>query len=189
MDIKTIKTLDQINSTRAKIYYNLKALESITMLSPRALKYRMKVMKEKYKTSNFFLYKTGREWNIHYTLIIKFLPKYNTKRNNAYTENWLTEFGWNAKSNYGTDFHIQILEDLKTELNHYKIGFCLEKDKRGQYHVHGITNATKEKVKNKIDKIISKYMLKYELKTEIKGLLNKYSYVEYMRKQGEIKFL
>ena len=42
------KNINDINNGRAKIYYQLNQLEEITGLSTRTLKYRMKLVKEKY---------------------------------------------------------------------------------------------------------------------------------------------
>lgn len=189
MNKRRIEVLNQINSTRAKVYYNLKSLEKITTLKTRALKYRMKLIKEKYKGRDFLLSKRGKEWNIHYTIINEFLPKYKSKLSSVYTENWQTEFGWNSRSNYNRDQHIQFLNDLKLELNDYKIGYSLERDSRGIYHVHGLAFACKEKVRSAIERIVAKYFLSDEFRIQAYELRNKYSYVEYMRKLGEIKFI
>jgi hypothetical protein len=189
MNKKTIELLNQINSIRAKIYYNLKSLEKMTTLKPRALKYRMKLIKEKYKGRDFLLNKKGKEWNIHYSLINEFLPKYKSKLSNVYSENWRTEFSWNSRSNYNKDQHIQLLNELKLELNDFKIGYSLERDSRGIYHVHGLAYASKEKVKEAFKRVISKYLLSNEFRIHTSDLLNKYSYIEYMRKLGEIKFI
>lgn len=189
MNIETIKTLDQINSSRTKIYYNLKSLESITMLSTRALKYRMKIIKEKYRASKFLLYKEGRAWNIHYSLISEFLPRYMGKKSNIYTEKWITEFSWNTKSSYNESYHIQLLNDLKTELSHFKVGYSLEKDRRGYYHVHGISYGGKDAVSEAIKKVISRYEVRNEFRIQVEDIRNKYSYIEYMKKLGEIKFI
>lgn len=71
--------INNINEGRVKIYYQLNQLNAITGLSMRALKYRMITVKEKYNGINSLLYKEGKKWQIHYTIIDEFMPVYKPR--------------------------------------------------------------------------------------------------------------
>lgn len=160
MNKKTInnslyEVLIKFQEKRAKIFYNLKSLERITTKKARALKYDMARVKIKYKDSEHLLFKKGRDWNIHFTLINEFLPKYKGRRESIYAEKWVTEFSWNLKNSYDYNYHSKLLELIKVDLGKNKIGFCIERDGRGYYHVHGISDASINKVLVSVKKILS----------------------------------
>lgn len=189
MKNRKITILEAISKSSVKIYYSLKSLEKITSLSTRSLKYRMKLIKKKYEGKEFYLSKKGKQWNIHYTLINEFLPKYKGKRENIYVENWITEFSWNFKFNYSIDYHKKLIDLVKDELKQFKIGYCLEKDKRGYYHIHGMTNATRDIVLEKVISVLNRYLSNNEFILNVDEIRNKYCYVEYMKKSGKINLV
>lgn len=189
MNISFTEAIRKLQEKRAKIYYSLKSLEKITSLSPRSLKYRMKLIKKKYEGDEFSLSKKGKQWNIHFTLINEFLPKYKGKRESIYAEKWITEFSWNLKNSYDYNYHSKLIELIKVNLGKYKIGFCIEKDERGYYHVHGISVASRNKVLDSVKKILSQFLDNKENRIKVNEVRDKYFYIEYMKKQGEIKFI
>ncbi|MCW1148035.1 hypothetical protein [Flavobacterium lacisediminis] len=194
MNKKTINNslceiIKKLQEKKAKIFYNLKSLERITTKKARALKYDMARVKIKYKDSEHLLFKKGRDWNIHFTLIHEFLPKYKGKRESIYAEKWATHFSWNLKKSYDYKYHNKLVELIKSDLGKYKIGFCIEKDERGYYHVHGISDASTNKVLSSVKKILCQFLDNKEKRIKVNEIQNKYCYIAYMKKQGEIKFI
>lgn len=62
MNVNTNETINNINKNRVKIFYQLNQLGEITGLSPRTLKYRMKLVSKKYADMPSLLMKNGRAW-------------------------------------------------------------------------------------------------------------------------------
>ena len=114
--------INQINSGRAKIYYQLNQLEGLTGMSTRSLKYRMKEVKVKYSGVSHLLHRNGRAWEIHYTLIDEFLPKYNKKQTTIDNHKWETLLTWNTKDSYDIKYHIQLIHEVKQKLPWVNIG-------------------------------------------------------------------
>ncbi|HWB63168.1 MAG TPA: hypothetical protein VG603_06660, partial [Chitinophagales bacterium] len=61
--------INEANNYRAKIYYNLTELQEKTGLCIRALKYRMKEVKQKYQNIPMLLHKKRHAWCIHESII------------------------------------------------------------------------------------------------------------------------
>src|ERR1700744_6454286 len=99
--------LEEIKDTRNKVYYNLSELVKLTGMSSRALKYRMLIVKNKYKDNTFLLTKKNRQWQIHYDIVKEFYPKYNTKNRTIHTHNWISTATWNTLFNYEVKYHIR----------------------------------------------------------------------------------
>lgn len=181
--IKFKELINKTNESRIKNYYNLSQLKDITGLKMRALKYRMLVVKEKYKDVPSLLEKVGREWRLHYTLVVEFLPKYNTVSKTIYNHNWQTFTTWNPKNNYTVEYHKQLLNEIKDKLPNNTIVYTIEKDKRGFNHVHIVTDATKETMSKIVEGTLSQYLdLAFDCRTQTNKINNKFSVIEYIKK-------
>jgi hypothetical protein len=175
--------LNEANKTRIKLYYNLNDLTAITGLKSRALKYRMLKVKEKYTDTPHLLSKVGRHWNIHYSIINEFMPKYTPSTKTIYNENWTSTSTWNPKNNYTTDYHKQLVDEVKTLLSEHLVAYTIEKDNRGVHHVHLMSTAKTTDLANAVEMVLGQYLdLKKECVVLTSNINNKYSLFEYLRK-------
>lgn len=187
--MKNENILNELNKSKVHIYFKLNQLPEITGLKIRALKYRMVGIQKKYKNMPTYLKKEGRCWKIHYRIIYEFLPKKKRKATNIYTYDWQNLVTWNLKENYDTQYHIELLNQIKEQLLEYNILYSIEIDSRNFRHVHFITDAPMDKLKMAVNntlhyflthKIGNKVNKEYHL--EINKILNKYSLVAYLLK-------
>ncbi|WP_291147045.1 hypothetical protein [Flavobacterium sp. UBA7680] len=181
--------IDKINSNRAKIYYQLNQLEEITGMSPRTLKYRMKLVKEKYSNIPSLLKRNGKAWQIHYTLIDEFLPKYNKKQSNLTNHKWETIMTWNTKDSYDINYHVQLIKEVKQKLPSVNIGYVIETDGRGVSHLHAITDGFKDNVEIAVSGILNKYIDSGQYRCQIEKINNYGSITSYLKKSGEITII
>lgn len=179
--------INQINGNRIKKYFNLTQLEEITGLSPRALKYRMVTVKKKYKDMPNLLHRKKREWQIHYTIVDEFNPKYNLKKKTLFTQNWESMVTWNPKHNYDCDYHYELVSQLKKRLPENTFVYAVEKDGRGVNHTHIISNASVSELSDATDSVMKTYIqTPSEMRIKIEPLIKKYSALEYIRKMPQI---
>jgi len=175
--------INQTNEKRIKVYYNLAELERVTGMSTRALKYRMLEVKRKYQDIPTLLSKRNREWEIHYTIIDEFKPKYNTKGRSIETFDLKTIVTWNPKFNYDVKFHLQLIKEVKEQLPNNLIEYTVELDYRGYNHAHLISDADQHHVCKAVNKILNKYLLSKDvIQVDIDYIRNKFSTVEYIKK-------
>lgn len=189
MSEKENTTVNKILDQKVKIYYQLNQLEKITGLSIRSLKYRMKLVKEKYKDKPVLLQKAGREWRIHYTLISDFLPKYNLSKRTDFNEAWKTFFTWNLKESYDREYHINLIKEIKQLLSGFKLSYVIEKDQRWVNHLHAITDASEEVVEQVTEKVLSQYLNEDCYRHKVEKILDKGCVVTYLKKCGELKYI
>lgn len=181
--------INEVNSHRAKIYYQLNQLQEMTGMSERSLKYRMKIIKEKYVTIPTLLHRTGRAWQIHYTIINEFMPKYKKSQTIISNHRWETLLTWNTKDNYDVKYHTQLINEVKENLPSVNIGYVIETDGRGFNHVHAVTDGYKESVEKAVDLILSKYIDRSQYRCQIEKINNNGSIISYLKKSGEITIL
>jgi hypothetical protein len=79
MKKECINLVNESNKNRSNIYYKLNQLTVITGLSPRMLKYKMLIVKQKYAGVTNLLKKEGKSWQIHHSIINEFMPVYKRK--------------------------------------------------------------------------------------------------------------
>lgn len=182
--MKEFNTLiNKTNSNRLKVYYNLSELERLTGLSIRALKYRMLHVKKKYNGVPSLLSKKNREWQIHYTLVYEFNPKYKTKNRVVETYDLKASATWNPKFNYDVKYHFELIKEIKSQLPKNIISYAVERDKRGVIHTHLLSDADVYSLNAAINNSIRKYLLDdNEIQILVEPIRNKQSSVEYMKK-------
>jgi hypothetical protein len=176
------KLINEANNIRSDIYYQLNQLNQITGLSSRMLKYKMKDVKEKYLGVPHLLKKVGKSWQIHYTLISEFMPINKKKTFNENNYNWQSFATWNPYQNYDTDYHFELIKEIKTILPNNIIKYTIEMDRRGYNHVHFISDATVQQTKETVEQVISKYFSWHEVIYQVTEINNKYSSVSYINK-------
>lgn len=174
--------INECNKKRSNIYYQLNQLIEITGLSSRMLKYKMILVKKKYEGVNSLLKKEGKKWQIHYSIINEFMPVNKRKKDNVSHYNWQSFVTWNPFQNYDTDYHIELLKEIKLNLPDNKIQYTIELDKRGFNHVHFISDACVADIKIIVEKVIFKYFSWYEISFQVAEINNKYSSVSYTQK-------
>lgn len=175
--------INKANENRLKLFYSLTELTEITGLKTRALKYRMLEVKKKYNNIPNLLCKEGRTWKIHYSIIDNFLPKYTLKSNTVLSENWQSTSSWNTRDSYSLDYHIQLVNEIKTQLPKHQIAYTIEVDKRNIYHVHLISSASKDELSNVVENVIKKYLdIKKECRIVTDYIRNKISIIIYIIK-------
>ena len=178
------KLLDEANSNRIKAYYNLTELTDKTGMCLRALKYRMVEIKKKYNDVPMLLNKKNREWQIHYTIIKEFEPRYKIKNSTIYNFNWVSMATWNPKFNYDIKYHIHLVNEIKKQLPDNTIFFAVEVDGRNMNHTHLISNAETHILSEVVNSTIRKYIDDVkECQVLVEPIHNKYSSVEYLRKE------
>ncbi|MBC7523024.1 MAG: hypothetical protein H7239_01080 [Flavobacterium sp.] len=181
--------INKINGTRSKIYYRLNQLNNMTGMSERSLKYRMKTIKEKYKDIPVLLNRSGREWEIHYTLIFEFLPKYKKNQTNIINHKWETCLSWNTKDSYDVKYHVQLINEVKEQLPSANIAYVVEQDQRGVNHIHAVTDEFKENVEVAVATVLEKYLAKKDYRSQIEKINNNSSITSYFRKNGEMTII
>lgn len=189
MKEKYNELLEKINSGRIKIYYKLNELETITGLCSRSLKYRMKVVKEKYNNVPSLLTKKGREWKIHYTIVDDFMPKYNKSQTTIFNHPWETLVTWNMKNNYEVKYHIELIEKVKEKLPTANIAYVIEHDGRGYNHIHAIIDENKDEVQIIVGEVLNTFLDKSDFRAQIEKINNKGSVANYLIKSGEITII
>ncbi len=189
MKQKYNELLEKINSGRIKIYYKLNELEEITGLCSRSLKYRMKVVKEKYNNIPSLLQKKGREYKIHYTIVDEFLPKYKKQQTNIFNHNWETLVTWNLKNNYEVKYHVELISQIKESMPTTNIAYVIEEDGRGFNHLHAIIDEDKKEVEKAVDEVLNKYLHKTDYRSQIEKINNKSSVTTYLQKSGRITII
>lgn len=127
---------------RAK-YYTLNQLKNEVDLKERALKYRMLYVKKKYKNRNDLLFKSGRCWNIHHSIIFEFDRKLMKKRGNELQNQTLVSIS--PDGNYSVESLIEVVKETFLQLTHIKkdlrIRYYIENGEKGNIpHIHFIVN-------------------------------------------------
>jgi hypothetical protein len=176
-------------STIKKEYYNLNELVTIVDLKIRALKYRMLYVKVKYKNKRKLLFKKGKSWNIHWTILFEFdriqLTKYE-KSNNFNTLVTISPYG-----NYDYEALVavvyQVYNDLKKIKADIRLHYFIEQGERGLLnHIHFITNLTHNHEKMIIR--ASKQLI--ICNTDVDCIYEKWKLLDYLKKeikaQGEL---
>lgn len=182
MNIKHDKLIEECNSKRSNIYYRLNQLGSITGLSPRMLKYKMQVIKQKYQNVPSLLCKVGRKYRIHISIINEFLPIRNRKNRTVTTYKWKSFATWNMAGSYDKEYHQQLIKEVKEELPTDYFNYTIETDSRGFNHVHLMTDATTLELTNAIRLVLGKYLSIDEYRLQVNNINNKYSSVQYLGK-------
>ncbi len=181
--------INKINDNRAKIYYQLNQLEQITGMSTRSLKYRMKEVKIKYNNIPSLLYRVGRAWQIHYTIINEFFPKYKKKQTTINNHKWETMLTWNTKDSYDVNYHVQLIKEIKQELPSVNIGYVVESDGRGVNHLHAITDGYKDEVEVAVVGVLNKYIESSLYRNKVEEINSNSSTTSYLKKGGIITIL
>ncbi|MCB9189474.1 MAG: hypothetical protein H6599_09380 [Flavobacteriales bacterium] len=124
-------------------YYKLNQLSQFVDLQERALKYRMNNVKKKYQNRQELLYKDGRCWKIHESIIFEFDRKRNTKRDNQYHTQSLVTIS--PDGNYCKESLKEVILEAFEQLSHLRsdlrIRYYIEQGERGSlFHVHFIVN-------------------------------------------------
>lgn len=175
--------INESNKGRSNIYYQLNQLKTITGLSDRMLKYKMKEVKQKYGNIPKLLKKDGKKWQIHSTLVNLFMPVKVLKMYNQYNFNWSTFVTWNTQLSYDAGYHVELINQIKKELpSNSVIKYSVEVDGRGYNHIHFLTNTTATITKKAVDKVLINYLAWYEVNVEVTDIINHYSNVNYINK-------
>lgn len=182
MNLEYEKLIEECNGKRSNIYYRLNQLGSITGLSPRMLKYKMKLVKEKYQNVPSLLSKEGRSYKIHMSIVNEFLPI--RKRNNKTVANyhWKSFATWNMLANYDAAYHQQLIHEIKSELPTYYFHYTIEADGRNFNHVHLVTDANSIELSDTIRLVLGKYLSLKDYRLQVNSINNKYSAVQYLGK-------
>ena len=183
------KIINEVNGNRVKIYYQLNQLVETTGMSIRTLKYRMNHVKDKYSNMPNLLKRNGKAWQIHYTLIDEFMPKYKKSETNITNHVWETLITWNTKDDYDLNYHTQLIKEIKHELPSVNIGYVLEVDSRGIYHVHAITDGYKGTIEIAVTGVLDKYIFDNQYRCQIEQIRNRGSVVSYLKKYGKITII
>lgn len=182
--MKTLNELiNETNSKRIKVFFNLSELKTITGLSARALKYRMLLVKRKYCNIPALLTKKNNKWEIHYTIIQDFLPKYKTTKSNIYNYDWRSVASWNPLADYDVQYHVEIVKQIKEQLPKITIAYAVEQDGRGVNHTHIVANVDVDILNNAVVSTILKYIDRStDCKILVEPIQNKYCAIEYLKK-------
>ena len=179
------KIVNELNDNRIKIYYQLNQLEEITGMSARSLKYRMKLVKEKYSGLPNKLHRVGRAWQIHYTIIDEFMPKNRMRKPNLTNSPWESFITWNLKNNYDVKYHIELIKEVQDEFPFcVNIAYVVEQDKRGYNHLHAIADIGKENMEKAVARVLKKYLETTDFRYQVTEINNKASVISYLRKNG-----
>lgn len=174
--------INQCNDKRSNIYYQLNQLNELTGLSTRMLKYKMVLVKKKYDGVPTILKKIGSKWQIHHSIISEFMPVNKRKSYNENNYDWKTFVSWNPYQNYDSDYHFELIKEMKQKLPVSAIKYTIELDGRGFNHVHFITDATLPDAKMMVENILFKYFSWHEISFQVAKINNKFCSVSYTQK-------
>lgn len=189
MKVNAKEIINNINSSRIKIYYQLNQLEEITGLSPRTLKYRMKLVSEKYANIPNLLKRNGRAWQIHYTIIDEFMPIYTKSQTTLSNHKWETLVTWNMKDDYDVKYHTQLINEVKEKLPSCNIAYVIEMDGRNFNHVHALADGYNDEVTNAVSEVLEKYINKSDYRFQVEKINNRSSVTNYLKKSGTITII
>lgn len=124
-------------------YYTLKEILSLVDLKERALKYRMLRVKNKYKNNNKLLYKKGRNWNIHESIVFEFDRKKKSKIDDDFHKQSFVSVS--PDGNYSIESMVEVINETYRLLKHLreglKIRYYIEQGLSADtYHLHFIVN-------------------------------------------------
>jgi hypothetical protein len=183
MNTRDSEIINETNSNRIKKYYNLSQLEELTGMSIRSLKYRMLDVKQKYKDIPMLLSKRQRKWQIHYTIVHEFHPKYNLKEKTIYTSDWTSMATWNPKDNYDKEYHIELINQIKQRLPNKTIAYTIELDRRNIHHTHIISDAKTEELNVAVTDTFKTFIGNTkETQILVAPLYDKFRAIEYIKK-------
>lgn len=142
-------------------YYNLNQLKQIVDLKDRALKYRMNKVKVKYNNRKELLFKTGRNWNIHESIIFEFDRKKKSKKDDEFHNQSFVSVS--PDGNYSKEVLVEVIKEIHNQLKHLrediKIRYYIENGLKSNLpHLHFIVNLS-----NRYEYVIrraSKYYVK-----------------------------
>lgn len=189
MKVNIKEIINNISSTRVKIYYQLNQLQELTGMSPRSLKYRMIKVKEKYADMPNLLNKTGKKWQIHYTIIDEFMPIYTKSQTTLSNHKWETLVTWNMKDNYDVKYHTQLINEVKENLPSSNIAYVIEKDQRGFNHLHALFDGFNDEVMSVVSNVVGMYVNKSDYRLQCDKINNRSSVTSYLKKSGPITIL
>lgn len=176
------KLLNESNTCRSNIYYQLNQLNEITGLSSRMLKYKMVIVKKKYDNVPKLLRRVGKKWQIHYTIISEFMPINKRNIDNENNYNWQSFASWNTFENYDSEYHVEIIKQIKNNFPNNIIKYTVELDRRGYNHVHFISDVEVHLLKEVVKKVILCYFEWFEITYQVTYTNNKYSSTKYIKK-------
>lgn len=176
------KLVNESNSSRSNIYYQLNQLNEITGLSTRMLKYKMTIVKKKYDGVPKLLHKVGKKWQIHYTIINEFMPINKRKSYNETNYNWKSFASWNPYQNYEAEYHEELIKQIKIKLPSNILKYTIEQDRRGCNHVHFISDAEVPLLKETVKMVLMNYFEWFEITYQVTFINNKYSSTKYTEK-------
>ncbi len=152
-------------------------------MSLRSLKYRMKEVKIKYNDIPMLLHKVGKYWQIHYTIVEEFKPKYTMSYTKLFDHHWTSFCTWNPKFNYDIDYHVELVYEIKKEAPNNSFAYVIEQDNRNFNHTHLISDLPKEKLDEIVLRVLSTYIenpKEIQIKTE--KINNRHNVVTYLLK-------
>jgi hypothetical protein len=177
--------INQTNESRLKKFYNLSELQELTGMSLRSLKYRMLTVKIKYEGVTNLLTKKEKQWQIHYSLITEFLPKYKTKNRTIYSFQWESLATWNPLNRYDIAYHVEVINQIKHRIPNNTIAYTVELDSRNVNHTHIISDAKQADLEQAINEVFQMLLgkqMKKEVRVEVEPIYDKYRAIEYIRK-------
>jgi hypothetical protein len=176
------KILNKAKDGNTRLYYQLNQLIVLTGLSPRMLKYKMLKVKKKYNGRKELLKKEGKSWQIHYSIIIEFMPINKRKSNPISNDNWKCFATWNPHENRDVDYHYELIKEIKHQLPDNSIKYAIELDKRGNNHTHFICDASTKKTKKIVENVIANYFKWHEIIYQVADINNTFSSIRYITK-------
>ena len=171
-------------------YYKLNQLKNEVDLKERAIKYRMLYVKKKYQHRKKLLFKSGRHWNIHESILFEFDRKKQTKDDSELETQSMVTISPNG--NYSENALKEVIKDTHNRLKHLRddlsIRYYIEQGEKGKLnHIHFIVNlstsfktaimrACKNLIESNIDireVYLERNLIKYlEKEIRVKGVIN-----------------
>jgi len=186
---KYIELINEASKDKVQTFYQLNELKRITGLSIRTLKYRMVDVRRRYEGINSLLFKDGRRWQIHYSLLDEFMPLYKKKNTTILNYQWETMLTWNTLQPYDVGYHSYLINEIKDKTPNLNIAYCIEQDSRGVNHLHALFDGHVDEVKYQVHSTLNKYMDCKDYKSQLAAINNKYCSINYLQKAGEIKII
>ena len=164
------------------MYYNLNQLltNNLTDLKLRQLKNRMKLVSEM-NLDNKLLYKEGRIWQIHKSLLFLFKSKWIKRKELR------TEITINLSDNYDKDYYTDIANEIASNEPKAKLTYSIETNYDNKPHIHiGTTLTIKQskRILKQLDKTRD-FVILSNMNTRVAPIENLTDYLCYISKEVE----
>jgi hypothetical protein len=167
---------------KRKKYYSTEEIKALSGISERTLRYRLKELAKRYEAVPSLLLKKNRKWQIHYTVVDEFMPKYEPRTYTLSNYPWKSFITWCMVDDFDEQYHLYLIMEVEKALPENAFYFTIEKTKKNVNHVHMISDAESETIKNKVTEILNQYLQPIHYRLLVENIINRSQIISYLKK-------